>query len=446
MRGSMGMGAVAVALAGCTIDVGLVGTNPPDEPVPSETETPEDAVDPLVSETDLPEAEPFPGCSAFPETKREIGIFRWHLDGETWEPRQLIPWKLSGADLGEDLPYLPWGPDAEPDLVWTPGLTTWYAALGNPLIVVHYDGADVSWSRSWTDSVDESTLGLAACDPNGDNTDELALVQPQDLGWLFQLEQMDSAEIELPDVPSDATGFGETLACGDLDSDGRDEILISADAQIFVYTGVPATQIDVLETSHPTTAMSPVGDADGDGRGDLAFADDHGGLFRWDGVTVIPLSDGEERVPQGVGDVNGDGYDDLVLSTAHADPAVVELRLGAPDASAWTTTVWDLEVAATALAPRVRILSDQDGDGYGEIVVSTVTETDGHAGRVELYHGSETGVGALVASCEGSRGSELGVGLENLGDLDLDGRDELGVTHRSADEYSVAIYSFPEEP
>jgi hypothetical protein len=262
--------------------------------------------------------------------------------------------------------------------------------------------------QDMADLADSFGSALASGDFNGDGHPDLAIGVPgEDFGATFNagavnvlygkadgLESVLSAEgnqfwhagnVDLSDLygglslkPDSHLQFGSTLAAGDLNGDGYDDLAISVlGAKVKGHEGVVVVlpgstaglraqgqllygfELSSCQSAGPPTdnfgIALAVGDFDGDGYGDLAvgetaelFCDETGGrvyVFRgWHDFTVLPqnwrysFSQEYEIVPSGplnlasdgergdrfgaalaVGDFDGDGYDDLAIGAPGED-------------------------------------------------------------------------------------------------------------------------------
>ncbi|MEU9732709.1 VCBS repeat-containing protein [Streptomyces sp. NPDC048002] len=158
--------------------------------------------------------------------------------------------------------------------------------------------------------------------------------------------------------------WDESLAVGDVDGDGRDEIVTGGTSEILVLDGGSARLIDqdtpgvpgAEETGDRFGGFVSVGDVDGDGYGDIVAgnpSEDFGGLTDAGNVAVLP---GGPDGPTGAGTV--------VFSQASA---------GVPGAAE----------SNDRFGSRTDLV-DGDGDGLVEPVVSAVGEND-WAGGVWLF-------------------------------------------------------------
>nr|WSY53092.1 VCBS repeat-containing protein [Streptomyces sp. NBC_00886] len=291
----------------------------------------------------------------------------------------------------------------------------------------------------------------AYADFNGDGYDDLAVSSPYekvgtdtDGGALAILWGSASGLTgKSSDVPDPAVSghdyWGQTLAAGDFDGDGKADLAVgSSAATVYVYkggfsssTGNPGGRYTIKPPILPGTTGFPygpehltAGDVNGDGRTDLVVdgfetqtADGWNTNYfvpgTASGLSVASVQTLKPGIVTGIGDINGDGYGDIVTGAGwdattsdgttvpdSADGGKVNITYGSASGPASTTGItqnsgnipgssekgdafgWDLD------------LGDVNGDGYQDVVISAPNEDLGaatNAGMVTVVYGSATG-------------------------------------------------------
>lgn len=415
-------------LAGCRIDIELVGP-------PWVADSGEIPAGPVTVPLGI--APPPGSCtSGFLRVGQRLDSHVSHSSS----PAKLQEWQLTGGVLADWLGR----PNTDRDLLFALTCGSRCGAAGQ---IVVSTGEDPFLKDIETVGLQLGTPGtgvsFVTCDLDGDGVDEVAVTDVSGAGDLMDVfwEGDIGSRATLVQTLEPDKDFGLDLACGDFVGDERNDLLVASTERFRFYTAGEGVR-ELVSSRGPwlfdaPTALSGVGDADGDGAPDLAYATVGGGLLRRYGAHGLPLAPFVGEIsPEIAGDVNGDGLDDLLVANRVGGSASVSLLLGAVD-DAWSEAARTLEIGRTALVPRVVGLSDLDGDGYREVAVSTVTNDD-LAGRFDVYPGTVSGIGVdPLYSCAGVEGEELGVGMANVGDLDGDGRDELIVTRRVANATTV---------
>jgi hypothetical protein len=319
----------------------------------------------------------------------------------------------------------------------------------------------------------------AAADVNGDHESDLLIAAAgypsygfQDKDYLFLGSAAGLPGAASWTVTGDGGGssYRPTVAfAGDVDGDGYGDIALADAAasprRVDVYRGsavgpaaTPAWTV-LGASGDPSfgTAMT-AGDFNHDGYGDLVVgsadfgSDDHGKVFVYlggpSGLPASPswTSEGDVAASARFGaalataDVNHDGYADLVVSAASASPTgggKVFVYLGGPGglaaAPAWTHAN---EAAGDDYGAVVASAGDVNGDGFEDVLV-TAPFALGARGKVYLYLGSASGLGATAAwTAQGasaykanvSSGSLLGAGAGSAGDVNGDGYGDVIVS------------------
>ncbi|MER6694219.1 FG-GAP repeat protein [Streptomyces minutiscleroticus] len=217
-----------------------------------------------------------------------------------------------------------------------------------------------------------------------------------------------------PGVPgADETGdrFGAATATGDIDGDGRLDLVIGAPGEDDTSGHADRGAITVLDgasgmtegfsftTTSPSTpagagvgAAVTVGDFDDDGKGDiLAVGEGDGGqgfqTIRADDGTrsTMLLSDGAiDHTAAVSADFDGDGYDDVAINFRdHLGKSYVMVEHGSP---------YGLQSGRLLETPGGRSLAvgDLDGDGRDDLVIgqAATAESKAHAGgQVTVVYG-----------------------------------------------------------
>ena len=271
--------------------------------------------------------------------------------------------------------------------------------------------------------------------------------------------------------PSDYAG-GSVSGAGDVDGDGRDDLLIgswqgAANAAYLVLgpvtgtldlSGADAKLVGEAADDGAGAGVSRAGDVDGDGRDDVlvgAWLNDDGGdragaaylvLGPVSGTLDLAVADaklvgeeaydgaGYERRISGARDVDGNGHDDLLIGAANdeggANAGAAYLVLGP------VTGTRDLSLADAKLlgdssdrASTVSDAGDVDGDGLDDLLVGAYTNGGVGAGAAYLVLGPITGTINLSLADAKLVGEEpddaSGYDVSDAGDVDSDGHDDL---------------------
>lgn len=265
-------------------------------------------------------------------------------------------------------------------------------------------------------------------------------------------------------------------AGGDLDGDGRDDVVVGAPfeggfrGRLEVYRGrQEGLGVDAWWSQTGASqgdwvgASVAVGDFNGDGIGDLAtmertFQDDTNGSRRWFTLRFFSGSAGAypgeptrtwlngigrfamREALAAAGDVNGDGFQDLAVIATDPESKIDEgfcviVIHGSPDGvrqeAAW---VAHSEQADSNFGATFGAAGDVNGDGYGDFLVGATRFSGKYAegGKVYLYLGSKGGLSSQPAwtaeyplpfdpAVDGGGAIFFGWGLGAAGDVNRDG-------------------------
>ncbi|NNJ12395.1 VCBS repeat-containing protein [Chloroflexales bacterium ZM16-3] len=283
----------------------------------------------------------------------------------------------------------------------------------------------------WYKSKDDLSFGGGGIgDFNGDGLDDLAVVTndySNAADQLYILLQRDS-QILAPPICFSTEGRESALAVGDLNGDGRDDLVVGGEgAQITLFLsaaeGVFGTRRTLLAGDSPDSLA--VGDLNGDGRMDVAVG-------HWQSPIVglfIQQEDGEmapmislPATKQGyddiaIGDVNGDGLADVVRLRREVSPPL-EVFFQQPDHSFANGVGYDDRIGLGGVK-----IGDVTGDGKNDLVIAG----GGNRPNAQIDILAQGAGGLLVKRA--SYPSYDSPRAVQIADLDGDGRNDVLLLH-----------------
>ena len=187
-----------------------------------------------------------------------------------------------------------------------------------------------------------------------------------------------------------------------------------------------------------------IGDLDGDGKSDLAVANNgvnsvlvfkntstSGAITASSFAAKVEFATGTAPLSVAIGDLDGDGKQDLVV--ANSTNATVSIFKNTSTTSAITTSSFAVKVDfTTGTNPYSVAIGDLDGDGKPDLAVT-------NQGVVSVFKNTST-TGAITTSSFAAKvdfttgASPLGVAI---GDLDGDGKPDLAVANNGSTSVSV---------
>lgn len=297
----------------------------------------------------------------------------------------------------------------------------------------------------------------------------------------------------------DEAGF-QVAGVGDLDADGYDDFVVTSQAagtssgRSVIFHGPVSGDVSWNDEGDSVTGCAEYdnsarqvaggSDLDGDGRDDwitgAAYAagatGDGGGVVYVLGDGPLSLCDATTYVYGEAGDgfgfaidagadFTGDGRDDLVAShigrdeydefgsaTVYGIISVVPGPItGAVSATDAATLVVENDLNTQPFGYYTEFVGDLDGDGLDELAIGQpyASITSSYDGAVFLLAGGTSGaigLGEVDATLHGSDSSHRAWWGFAAGDLDGDGRDDLGVSSQSWNDDLGAVFVFSTLP
>jgi hypothetical protein len=250
-------------------------------------------------------------------------------------------------------------------------------------------------------------------------------------------------------VPLAVSGYAESVAVGDLNSDGLKDVVVGVSSTgndfdfadqlvIFLGDGKGGFPSSVTLTSVAgVTSFSGLGtgDFDGDGLTDLAIATDRGLLVLYGQSDGGLNPSASYALTQGgscpcmlrVADLNGDGVSDVaMLANQSAVLDVFIAKVGGGFEGAVALTLPDVVSSADGLAT-----GDVDGDGLADLAVTYPSPANFYTDVLALYL-QKSGALQFTASGPAGEGALLSIGGEVIssfddGDISLNSLSDGGV-------------------
>ncbi len=356
-----------------------------------------------------------------------------------------------------------------------PGLST-LLPVPNPAPAQNvFFGTSVATGDVDGDRFDDLVVGAPYADPPGFNNGGEAFV-------LAGPGLVSALPLAQP-TPEASAGFGISVDSGDVNGDGLDDVVVGAGGAsqggpagaggVFVFLGpVFATVLTLAEPVQESGAFFgtsiATGDVDGDGFDDVvagAYAASSGGqpaageAFVFLGpalASILPLSDptpetnGTFGRPVSAGDVDGDGFADVLVGVPLADPGGLvdagEVFVFLGPALTSVLPLADPVPEATAQFGTSIAVGDFDGDGFEDVLVGAQSADVGgltNAGEAFVFLGPALATVVPLADPTPQASSTFGTSI-SAGDVNGDGADDVVVGVPSASPAGEAVVFVPQ--
>ncbi|HXO76119.1 MAG TPA: FG-GAP-like repeat-containing protein, partial [Puia sp.] len=255
---------------------------------------------------------------------------------------------------------VPTGSSYEPVTVTTGGLTAFSTKLFN----VTFSDPGQFTAQAFGTTQPESTgsetpVSVCAKDLDGDGKTDLAVIAGKNLLIYGNTSTLGNPTFNmLPALTPDPNDVPVTIAVGDLDGDGKPDVVVS------MYGLTTPTFYAYLNTSTP---------------GNISFAS-----------TPFSINASLNTVNMVIADVNGDGKPDIAGSSQNGPigDAYVYINASTPGTISFPTRT-QLPMSGMDY-PGMIVISDLDGDGMPDIACA-----ESNASQVYLYHNTSTPGGSF---------------------------------------------------
>jgi len=246
-----------------------------------------------------------------------------------------------------------------------------------------------------------------------------------------------------------------SVAIGDLDGDGKPDLAVAntgvSRVSVFrntsssgsIVAGSFAARVDFTTGTSPISLA--IGDLDGDGKPDLAVANQlahtvsvfrntstSGSIVAGSFAAKVDFTTGNNPQEVVIGDLDGDGKPDLAVANNNSSTVSV-LRNTSTSGSIVAGSFAATIDFTTGTNPRSVAIGDLDGDGKPDLAVANF-----NSNSISVFHNTSTSGSIVAGSFAAKVDFTTGAGPRvSLGDLDGDGKPDLAVANQNSNNVSV---------
>ncbi|MES2701542.1 MAG: FG-GAP-like repeat-containing protein [Bacteroidota bacterium] len=309
-------------------------------------------------------------------------------------------------------------------------------------------------------TADTYAFSVAIGDIDGDGKPDLAVANPGSNTVFVYRNTSSSGSINSGSFATQVTFTTGTtpysVAIGDIDGDGKPDLAVAnySSNTVSVYRntsssgsitmGSFATAVTFTTGSNPICVA--IGDIDGDGKPDLAVANQSsntvsvlrntgssGSITSGSFATQVTFAIGAQPRSVAIGDIDGDGKPDLAVANQSSNTVSV-LRNTSSSGSITTGSFAPHVTFGTGISPSSVVIGDIDGDAMPELAVANQGSSTVSVFRNTGSSGSITTGSFATHVTFGTGSSPYSVAI---GDIDGDGKPDLAVANASSSTVSV---------
>ncbi len=355
--------------------------------------------------------------------------------------------------------------------------------LNEGVVAVFMGGASgLNEVLRWTGQMGQSSANFGvsvatAGDVNGDGYSDVIVgasgftesLDDEGAAFVFHGSSLWASSIAARTTGSEDAGVfsigGRVAGAGDVNGDGFDDLLVTANSRVSTYHGsaagaagdaaweIEVDQLGGIVLDNFRDSVAGAGDVNGDGYDDVIVgapgSNAAGTTITGRAIVFSGSINGLEQLPDwnvtdgvvysyfgavvtGLGDVNGDGFADVgVGASGHINraPRVHVYHGSATGLPTTASYVLDGAEVYDAFGSRMESAGDVNGDGFDDVLISSSYYSDLiiEQGRAAVYLGSATGLSAMPSwEIVGmQKGSFRGLRIGGAGDVNGDGYSDV---------------------